>query len=256
MREALQAHIVVVDDDDDASATATAKLLARLGCRASTCNDPSRAVALALDADVDLVCLDLGMPALDGYDVLLLIRSHEQTRQSPSVPVLTITGRVSVDDKARALSAGFAAHLGKPVMLDALHCAVRCALTLRGPLHRSRYSADCEELQARVDGLCGTARGERLSTVASLAASVEQQGEAMLHDALLAAYDGDSATAIATAQRLSAFASSVGASQLASLAARFAAAIGEGTQAFEVAAVLARAEVDRVVYTLREQVLD
>lgn len=250
--DALPVQIVVVDDDA-ASATSTAKLLTSLGYRARTCSDPAHAVALALDGSVDLVSVDLGMPGLDGYDVLLLIRSHEQTRRLPSVPVLTITGRVTPADKARALSAGFASHLARPVHTDALRRAVDCALTLRDPLHRTRYSVDRQSLQARIDGLC--ANGERLGVVAGLAASVEQKGESMLHEALLAAYGGEPAAAAAAADRLSAFAGSIGARQLAALARGLADAVGEGAHAFEASAVLVRAEIDRVVFTLREQVL-
>ncbi|WP_162911074.1 response regulator [Azohydromonas sediminis] len=246
------AHIVVVDDDA-ASAAATAKLLARLGCNARTCDDPAQAVAVALDGSIDLVCLDLGMPTLDGFEVLLLIRSHEKTRRVPSVPVITITGRVAAADKARALASGFASHLDKPVRLDALKHAIGRALTLRDPLHRTRYSVDSAALRARVDGLC--ADGERLGVVAGLAAAVEQQGESMLHEALLAAYGGQTAEAVATAARLATFAGSIGARQLAALAHAFADAMTQGAQAYETAAVLARAEIDRIVFTLREQVL-
>ena len=117
-----RANVVVVDDDV-ASATATARLLGKIGCRTRICTDALGAAALALEDDVDLVGLDLGMPSLDGYEVLTLIRSHEQTRRSPSVPVVAITGRVSAQDRAQALAVGFAAYLAKPVTLAALRDA-------------------------------------------------------------------------------------------------------------------------------------
>jgi len=246
---------VVVVDDDLASATATARLLAKVGCHARICTDAPSAVALAIEDEVDLVGLDLGMPALDGYEVLMLIRSHEQTRRSPSVPVVAITGRVSAQDRAQALAAGFAAHLAKPVVLADLKTTVGRALMLRGGLLRTRYSADRDALAARAAALAGTGVANRVGAIAALAAAVELRGEELLGELLRAAYAGDPVRAQAAAVRLAAFARDLGALRLQQLAGACAKALAQGGDALDTAAVLARAEVDRVVYTLREQVV-
>ncbi|GEM_PF-1319072 len=246
---------VVVVDDDLASATATARLLGKIGCRTRVCTDAPSAVALAIEDDVDLVGLDLGMPSLDGYEVLMLIRSHEQTRRAPSVPVVAITGRVSAQDRAQALAVGFVAHLPKPVMLAALRVAVERALMLRDGLQRTRYSADRDALAARAAALAGTGVANRVGAIAALAAAVELRGEELLGELLRAAYAGDMARAQAAAVRLAAFARDLGALRLYQLAGGCAQALEQGEDALETAAVLARAEVDRVVYTLREQVV-
>jgi CheY-like chemotaxis protein len=249
----------VVVDDDLASATAVARLLAKIGCRTRVCTDAPAAVALALAADVDLVTLDLGMPGLDGYEVLTLIRSHEQTRRAPSVPVLAITGRVSAHDRALALAAGFAAHLAKPVTLAALRDGVERALLLRSDAHRARYSVDRAALEERTRAMAGATAVDPVGAVAAVAAAVESRGEELLGELLRAAYASDIGRARLAAGRLATLAGEFGALRLYQL-------VGCCTQALdrerdgdlavvETAVVLARAEVDRVVYTLREQVL-
>lgn len=246
---------VVVVDDDLASATVVAKLLARIGCRARVCTDAPAAVALALGRDIDLVTLDLGMPGLDGYEVLTLIRSHEQTRQAPSVPVVAITGRVSAQDRALTLAAGFAAHLAKPVTLAALSAGVGRALLLRSDAQRTRYSADRDALQARVRAMPGATAADRVGAVGAMAAAVELRGEELLCELLRAVYAEDLRRARAAASRLARFARDIGAGQLCLAAVCCADALDQDADAVETAAVLARAEVDRVVYTLREQVV-
>ena len=47
-------------------------MLRRMGCNVSVTADPQAAVELALSGQLDLVCLDIGMPYLDGYQVLTL----------------------------------------------------------------------------------------------------------------------------------------------------------------------------------------
>jgi CheY-like chemotaxis protein len=141
-------HTVLVVDDDPGSARAIAGLFERAGAQAIVSLDPVGAVEQALEPDVALVSLDLSMPHLDGFEVLSLIRSHEQTRSLPSVPVVMVTGAAGAEDRARSIAGGFVAHLTKPVDFDAIAGALRKALYLRAPLYRSRYSPDQDAIVA------------------------------------------------------------------------------------------------------------
>ena len=81
----------------------------------------------ALRADVfDLLILDLGLPQLDGYDVLKRLRRHDGR-----IPVLILSGRESAGDKVHGLDLGADDYLVKPFALDELHARVR-ALLRRG----------------------------------------------------------------------------------------------------------------------------
>jgi signal transduction histidine kinase/DNA-binding response OmpR family regulator len=67
----------------------------------------------------DLVCLDLGLPGRDGFDVLAELRSDPALA---ATPVIVVSGR---DDEARALAAGARCYLAKPVETDNLLATVR-----------------------------------------------------------------------------------------------------------------------------------
>src|SRR5690606_2316295 len=85
------------------------------------------AADLALRDDIfDLLILDLGLPQLDGYDVLKRLR-----RRDGRIPVLILSGRESSGDKVQGLDLGADDYLVKPFSLDELHARVR-ALLRRG----------------------------------------------------------------------------------------------------------------------------
>ena len=77
----------------------------------------------ALGGDLDLVLLDLGLPAADGSEVLRNLRSR-----GSSVPVIILTARAEVADKVRGLDAGANDYMTKPFEFDELLARVRAAL--------------------------------------------------------------------------------------------------------------------------------
>lgn len=246
---------VIVVDDDRASASVLTKLLRLLDCEVTPCTDAQNGLALALDGDVDLVSLDLTMPRLDGYQVLTLIRSHEHSRRAPSVPVITVTGRVTPEDRADALAGGFAAHLGKPVLLDALEVAIARASRLRSDLHRTRYTVDRALIEECLQRMGQGCPADSLQTAAGMALAIEQKGRWALQQALRRAFGGDPRAAREPLAELSRLVLAIGANRLQGSLDELAERLGAADDvAIETSAVLARAELDRVVFTLREQV--
>jgi two-component system response regulator QseB len=79
-----------------------------------------QALAAALREDFSAVILDLGLPGLDGLEVLKQLRR----RQSP-VPVLILTARDAVDDRVSGLDLGGDDYLTKPFDLDELSARLR-----------------------------------------------------------------------------------------------------------------------------------
>ena len=244
----------IVVDDEASSASVVAKLLQHEHCEVTVCTDPAAALEPALSGRVDLVSLDLSMPHLDGYQLLTLIRSHEHSRRLPSVPVITVTGRVTPEEKADALARGFAAHLGKPVMLEGLQCALARALTLRDELHRTRYTEDREAIETSLDPVLEPGSAASLPTLAGLALALEQQGYRSLYQALLSAHVQQPDAARAALRELARLAQTFGVARLCTCLDEMGEHLASGGDVLDTAAVLARAELDRVIFTLREQV--
>ncbi|MBL4835848.1 MAG: PAS domain S-box protein [Pseudomonas sp.] len=93
---------------------------------------PLEALEVAKQREFDLIISDIGMPQMNGYDLMRALRNLPQLARTPAI---ALTGFGNTRDAERAHEAGFDLHLGKPVSYDALLEAV-----VR--LHLERQSAD------------------------------------------------------------------------------------------------------------------
>lgn len=89
------------------------------------------ALARAAQPGLDAVLLDLGLPDMDGLEVLRALRDGS----TPQIPVLVLTARDAVDDRVRALDAGADDYLIKPFAFAELVARLR-ALTRRAAAPR------------------------------------------------------------------------------------------------------------------------
>ncbi len=110
-------RVLVVDDNRD-GAEAIARLLSVMGHEVETEYGGHVALERAKRFEPDVVLLDLGMPSVDGFKVCEQLHAHTWSRQRPYIVALTGWGRER--DLARTKSAGFDAHLVKPVDSEAL----------------------------------------------------------------------------------------------------------------------------------------
>jgi PAS domain S-box-containing protein len=108
--------VLVVDDNLDA-AQSLADVLALGGHRVHVAGDGASGVALARATLPDLVLCDIGLPDVDGYEVARTLRADASLR---ATRLVAVSGYAQPEDRARALAAGFEAHLAKPVALDRL----------------------------------------------------------------------------------------------------------------------------------------
>ncbi|SEO06170.1 PAS domain S-box-containing protein [Duganella sp. CF517] len=106
-------QVLVVDDEDDAR-----ELIKRIlnDCNADvlTAATASEALTLLEHARPDLMVSDLGMPEVDGYGLLDRIRALGPA-QGGNLPAIALTAFARSEDRVRALSSGFMAHISKPV---------------------------------------------------------------------------------------------------------------------------------------------
>jgi CheY-like chemotaxis protein len=105
--------ILVVDDEPDAR-----RLIKRLleTCQASVFTAESAEAALKIVAAErpDILLSDIGMPVVDGYELLRQVRALGPERGG-RIPAIALTAFARSEDRARALRAGFLLHVAKPV---------------------------------------------------------------------------------------------------------------------------------------------
>jgi len=114
-------RILVVDDDPVLQRTLRINLRAR-GHEVLLAGSGRQAVSTFLADAPELVVLDLGLPDLDGVEVL------RQLRAVSSVPVIVLSARQQADDKVEALDEGADDYVSKPFSMDELMARVRVAL--------------------------------------------------------------------------------------------------------------------------------
>jgi DNA-binding response OmpR family regulator len=119
--------ILIIEDDP----VARADLQARLGAQGYTvalAADAASALTVVNREGPDLILLDLGLPAGDGFLVLERLRKIESLA---AIPVLVITGRSDAETRKRLEALGVPPVLVKPVHTEALLAAISEALETR-----------------------------------------------------------------------------------------------------------------------------
>ena len=107
------------------------RALAEQGYALTVATTGPDAVEASLAAQADLVVLDLGLPGLDGIDVIRTLRE-----QRFSAPILVLTARGGVGDRVTGLDAGADDYLAKPFDVDELCARVRALLRRGRPAAR------------------------------------------------------------------------------------------------------------------------
>ncbi|MCK3769958.1 response regulator transcription factor [Microbacterium aerolatum] len=117
---------ILIADDDPQILRALRITLTAKGYEIFTAADGAQAITAAIDHHPDIFLIDLGMPELDGIEVIHGIRGWSQA------PILVVSGRAGAADKVEALDAGADDYITKPFAVEELLARIR-ALTRRVP---------------------------------------------------------------------------------------------------------------------------
>ncbi|MBS2031473.1 MAG: response regulator [Deltaproteobacteria bacterium] len=117
--------MLLVEDSPELRQLTRAHLL-RLGLDVTEAGDGRHALGALATRSFDLVCLDLMLPEVSGYEICERIRANDANR---NVPILVISARSSATDRAHALEAGADAVLVKPFRANELRSRVAELLT-------------------------------------------------------------------------------------------------------------------------------
>ena len=142
-------RVLLVEDDDD-SRNLLALILRRQGAEVIAASSSAEALKSFAQAPPDIVISDIGMPDVDGHELVRKIRSREEahlrraddsvlsshnsvsnpedsspgTHRPSLTPAIALTGYATSKDRERALSAGYQLHLAKPVEPEELVAAI------------------------------------------------------------------------------------------------------------------------------------
>ncbi len=112
--------ILCVDDSKD-TLDLFATLLRLHGAEVIAAASGQDALAAAEGAKIDLIISDIGMPQMDGFELIAQLRRRPEMT---AVPAIALTGYGRPQDVQQALASGFTAHLDKPVDVDRLRALV------------------------------------------------------------------------------------------------------------------------------------
>ena len=115
--------IMIVDDNRDA-ANSLAEIMRLMDCQVKVAYDGPSALELVRKQLPQVMVLDIGMPGMNGYEVLAALRAMPG---GDRITVAALTGYGTDEDKTRAATAGFDAHLTKPLDFVALQAFLQSA---------------------------------------------------------------------------------------------------------------------------------
>src|SRR5258706_3037719 len=121
----LPASSVLLVEDDPKVAEVLAGLLQDDNITISSAEDAAKALELTRETNFDLILLDLGLPGMNGFELLVQLKAAPKTE---SIPVIVLTAWNSTRDKVRGFELGAVDYLTKPFESAELRARVRSAL--------------------------------------------------------------------------------------------------------------------------------
>ena len=145
---------ILIIEDEPRIAAFVAKGLRSAGFTTHLTDSGAEGASLAVHGNFDLVVLDLGLPDIDGLEVLERIRG-----QGVTVPVIMLTARTSIEDRLAGLENGADDYMSKPFSFEELLARVRLrlrrekSLDVSGTtLSRNGLELNLRNRKATVDG--------------------------------------------------------------------------------------------------------
>ncbi|HEV2856756.1 MAG TPA: response regulator [Thermoanaerobaculia bacterium] len=125
-------RLLIVEDEPD-TREAIVRFLQDYGAEVTAVGSAREALDLSGAERFDVLVSDIGMPGMDGYELIQAIRSQE-TGSGRHLPAVAVTAFAQDEDRQRVLRAGYSEHLPKPVKTARL---ISVLLELSGKAHRS-----------------------------------------------------------------------------------------------------------------------
>lgn len=124
------AHILIVDDEPTLI-DVLKPVLKAAGYRVTVAVNANKALTAASEVEPDVILLDLGLPDMDGKEVIRILRMHSQ------VPIIIVSARHQEAEKIAALDDGADDYVNKPFEIGELTARIRAAIR-RSTSHASK----------------------------------------------------------------------------------------------------------------------
>ncbi len=119
---------ILIAEDEPQIAAFVRRGLESAGYESVIVEEGDKALEVALSGEIDLVLLDIGLPVMDGFEVLRALRAAGST-----TPVIMLTARTSTRDTVEGLESGANDYIPKPFAFDELLARVRSRLRESSP---------------------------------------------------------------------------------------------------------------------------
>ena len=179
-------HVLLVEDEPGIITALKAGLTAA-GHSVTVARNGTEAIALALNDHNDAILLDLGLPDMDGKDVIMAVRDRCTT------PIIVLSARHQETEKIASLDSGASDYIDKPFALGELLARIRVAMRARSATRTLREVAEFRGGPLHIDygsrKVALNGQDLRLSPkeYSLLVALAEQAGKVVTHRRLLAA---------------------------------------------------------------------
>ena len=114
-RSALTGVRVLLVEDHSDTAELLRALLGGQGADVLVATSLTEALAALSESEFDVLVTDIGMPDGDGYELVQRLRERERVSGRPPLPAVAVTAFAGVEDRERALAAGFCDYAAKPI---------------------------------------------------------------------------------------------------------------------------------------------
>jgi PAS domain S-box-containing protein len=112
--------VLIVDDDDDARYLLSL-MLEQSGAIVTTASTAAEALQALKHSRPNILLSDIGMPGMDGYELIRAVRISEQGQDLPAIAITAYAGELN---QQSAIAAGFQHHIAKPIDADQLILAI------------------------------------------------------------------------------------------------------------------------------------
>ncbi|MEO0935139.1 MAG: response regulator, partial [Cyanobacteria bacterium J06641_2] len=131
--------LILIVEDENNHLSVLKNLLQSISFRTIEATDGVEGLKLATEHNPDVILLDLAMPNMDGFELMVKLQSNPQTS---SIPIIVSSASVFDEDRQRSLEAGAKSFLPKPLQIEELTKTLENLLSLEWIYDKSNSKSD------------------------------------------------------------------------------------------------------------------